>query len=370
MTGRSLGMVKNMRYKLPDKKEEILKRVGNISQVAGAKRYYLADGRGAGVECVDIRTGTGFEYTVMPGRGMDIGWCGFEGMPVSYISKVGISGPSYFTGVRDQWLQCFPGGMLSTCGLGNVGDYCEDFTEGLGVQAFGLHGRISNQCAKNVCVSEKWDKDTFLMEVSGTNTEAQLRGENFSLQRTVTGKLGENCFTVKDVIMNEDFVERPYMIMYHINFGYPVIDKGSKIIIRSKERFTDTEVSMKNLSDAYKITDPVNGIEEELYFHQTEDYNGRGFAAVVNESIGVMAYVRYTADTLPYITEWKMMGDSDYVVGLEAGNCIPRGRKYHREKELIKTLSPGESVENELEIGVVAGKDEIVSFLKKENIEI
>lgn len=53
------GKRNSMRYKLPEKKEEILKRVGNISQIAGAKRYYLADGRGAGIECVDVRTGTG-----------------------------------------------------------------------------------------------------------------------------------------------------------------------------------------------------------------------------------------------------------------------------------------------------------------------
>lgn len=363
------GKRNSMRYKLPEKKEEILKRVGNISQIAGAKRYYLADGRGAGIECVDVRTGTGFVYTVMPGRGMDIGWCGFEGMPISYISKAGISAPSYFTGVKDQWLQCFPGGMLSTCGLGNVGDYCEDFTEGLGQQTFGLHGRISNQCAGNVCVNERWDKDTFVMEVSGMTTEAQLRGENFSLHRTVTGKLGGNCFVMKDIITNEDFVERPYMVMYHINFGYPIVDKDAKIIIRSKKKFADTKVSIENMADAYKITDPVNGIEEELYFHQTKALNEKGFAAVVNDNIEAMAYVRYTANTLPYLTEWKMMGDSDYVVGLEAGNCFPRGRRYHREKGLIKVLSPGESTENELEIGVVVGKKEIVLFLEKEDIK-
>lgn len=358
-----------MRYQLPDKKEEILRRVGNISQIAGTKRYYLADGRGAGVECVDVRTGTGFEYTVMPGKGMDIGWCGFEGMPISYISKAGISAPSYFTGMKDQWLQCFPGGMLSTCGLGNVGDHCEDFTEGLGVQQFGLHGRISSQYAKNVCVTEKWEKNVFVMEVSGTDTEAQLRGENFSLQRTVTGKLGQNHLSVRDIITNEDFVERPYMILYHINFGYPVVDKDSRIIIRSREQFVDTEIAEKKRADAYRITEPINGIEEELYFHKTDGNNGCGFAAVVNDRIEVMSYVRYSADSLPYLTEWKMMGDSDYVIGLEAGNCIPRGRKYHRENGLMKILAPGESIVNELEIGIVTGKRNIEVFLDKENIK-
>lgn len=351
-----------MRYKLPDKKEDILRRVGIISQVAGIKRYYLADGRGAGVECVDVRTGTGFEYTVMPGHGMDIGWCGFEGMPISYISKVGVSAPGYFTGIKDQWLQCFPGGMLSTCGLGNVGDYCDDVTEGLGMQSFGLHGRVSNQYAKNICVNESWDGDSFIMEISGTNTEAQLRGENFSLRRTVTSKMGDNCFKVRDVITNEDFIERPYMVMYHINFGYPVVDKGSHVVIRSTDRFADTEESIKKAGEAYEITEPTNGIDENLYFHKTPGKDGEGFAAIINDCIEVAAYVRYSADTLPYLTEWKMLGDSDYVVGLEAGNCIPRGRSYHREKHMLQMLEPQASVVNELEIGIITGKDEIGSF--------
>lgn len=61
---------------------------------------------------------------------------------------------------------------------------------------------------------------------------------------------------MKDIITNEDFVERPYMVMYHINFGYPIVDKDAKIIIRSKKKFADTKVSIENMADAYKITDP------------------------------------------------------------------------------------------------------------------
>lgn len=359
-----------MKFELPQKKEEILKRVGDMSQIAGVKRYFLADGRGAGVECVDVRNGTGFEYTVMPGRGMDIGWCGYEGMPLSYMSKAGISAPAYFTGVRDQWLQCFPGGMLSTCGLGNVGDFCEDATKGLGMQSFGLHGRISSQCAKNISVSEEWKEDDFLMQVSGTVTEAQLRGERFSLQRTVTSRLGQKCFHVRDVITNEDFIQRPYMIMYHINFGYPLVDQGAKIYVRSGSRFEDTRASAEYADQAYEITEPVNGTEEHLYFHKSEEGDKAGLAFILNEKLDAVAYVKYTADTLPYLTEWKMMGEADYVVGLEAGNCIPRGRSYHRQKGMLRTLEAQQSITNELEIGIITGKTEICAFFKGENIQM
>lgn len=355
-----------MNFKLPEKKAELLKRVGNISQIAGTKRYVLSEGRGAGVECVDVRTGSGFAYTVMPGRGMDIGWCEYQGIPIAYISKVGISAPTYFTGNGNQWLQTFPGGLLSTCGLGNVGDDCEDEVTGLGTQKFGLHGRISNQCAKNICVRESWDADRFIMEVSGTDTESQLRGENFSLQRTVTGKLGESCLHVRDVITNEDFIERPFMLMYHINFGYPIVDEGAKVMIRGTERFEDTAVSIENADRAYDLTAPQNGIDENLYFHKTRGRAGMGLALIVNEALAMAAYVRYSAGTLPYLTEWKMMGESDYVVGLEAGNCIPRGRRYHRERGLLQMLNGQEQAVCELEIGVVCGREEIDRFLNRE----
>lgn len=357
-----------MKFTLPEKKEEILKRAGNISQFAGAKRYFLADGKGAGVECVDVRLGNGFEYTVMPGRGMDIGWCGFKGAPLSYISKVGITNPSYFTGVDTQWLRCFPGGLLSTCGLSNVGDPCEDETIGLGRQQFGLHGRISNQCAKNISVKESWEGDTLVVEVSGTDTEAQLRGENFSLQRTVTGRMGEKRLLIRDVITNEDFITRPYMVMYHINFGYPFVDEGSIIHVRHEKRFEDTQVSIENAGEASNLTLPVNGTDEHLYFYKCSDDEKTGIAVIENKKLEAAVYVRYSADTLPYLTEWKMMGESDYVVGLEAGNCIPRGRVYHRERGMLKELDGQQSIVNEIEIGLIEGKEQIISFLNKENI--
>ena len=355
-----------MRFEVPESKYELLRRVGDISQLMGTKKYTLSDGRGRGVECIDVRTGNGFEFTVMPGRGMDIGWCGFEGMPLSYISKVGPSAPSYFSGVKDQWLQCFPGGMLSTCGLSNVGNYCDDLTEGIGVQSFGLHGRISNQDARNICVDEFWDKDDYNIKIKGTVCEAQLRGEKFTLKREISTQGFKSSFKVHDVITNEDFIPRPFMIMYHINFGYPIVDESSEVLIRNSGMRCE---SGENISQACKLAGPLNGIEESLYFYDTKCLEGFGFAGILNKKINVLAYVKYSGESLPYITQWKMLGDADYVVGLEAGNCIPKGREFHRKNNALQILKPFESVETEMEIGIVSTKDDIQRLLKKERFE-
>lgn len=36
------------------------------------------------------------------------------------------------------------------------------------------------------------------------------------------------------------------------------------------------------------------------------------------------------------------MGEYDYVMGLEPGNCLPDGRNVMREKGILETLKPGE----------------------------
>ncbi len=53
--------------------------------------------------------------------------------------------------------------------------------------------------------------------------------------------------------------------------------------------------------------------------------------------------MRYKKEQLPFLAHWKMMGEGEYVVGLEPANCHVEGRL--KEKEVFKTLQyiqPGE----------------------------
>ena len=51
-----------------------------------------------------------------------------------------------------------------------------------------------------------------------------------------------------------------------------------------------------------------------------------------------------TFDTkeLTCFTEWKMMGEKEYVLGLEPGNCTPDGRDVMRKKGMLEFLKPDE----------------------------
>lgn len=61
----------------------------------------------------------------------------------------------------------------------------------------------------------------------------------------------------------------------------------------------------------------------------------------------------YDTDELPCFTQWKMMGEYEYVMGIEPGNCLPDGRAAMREKGILEFLKPGETKTHHLKFRCV-----------------
>lgn len=270
-------------------KKELLKRVGSIEQIGGIRDFVFNDGRAKGVRAIEINTGK-ICFTVLPDRCMDIAQASFMGQNVSWISKTGITSPCFYEKDGLGFLRGFYGGLITTCGLKNVGEPYE---------GEGQHGRIANIPASKVSVFADWVGDEYVMRVSGEMRESVVFGVNLVLKRTITAKLFESSFTVEDTIVNESFHEEGTALCYHCNFGYPLVTDGARMV---------------NVpSDIADITAPVHGKEEEcvhVYFEDDEETVG-----IENSTIG--AYITYKRDTLPGFLIWKMMGESEYVVGLE-----------------------------------------------------
>ena len=51
----------------------------------------------------------------------------------------------------------------------------------------------------------------------------------------------------------------------------------------------------------------------------------------------------FNKEELKYFVQWKMMGEYEYVMGLEPGNCTPDGRDVMRERGTLEFIKPGES---------------------------
>lgn len=339
-------------------KDELRQRVGDISQIAGITDYTLNEGRAKGVHGLDVRTGSGFQFTVLPGRGMDIAWMEKSGYPIGYIGKGGVTNSKYYDPQGYEWLRGFFGGVLTTCGLTNAGPPSREGTWDLG-----LHGRISNTPAEEVSYSTKWEGDDLVLSMEGKMREAVIFSENITLTRRISTWGGENKLILRDTAVNEGFEECPFMILYHMNLGFPLVSEQSRLcapIIYANPR---DEEARKGIENYATFEGPTEGYKEQVFFHaMAKDKEGNTCAGIINESINLGFYIRYNCYQLPFMTQWKMMGQQDYVVGIEPGNCIPIGRQAMREKGELVMLKPGEKREIEIEIGVLSTWEEIQGY--------
>lgn len=339
-------------------KDELRRRIGDISQVAGITSYTLKEGRAKGVHALDVKTGSGFRFTVLPSRAMDIAWMEKSGYPVGFIGKGGVTNPKFYNPKGYEWLRGFFGGMLTTCGLTNVGSPGKEDNWDLG-----LHGRISNTPAEEVYYSTKWEDDNLILSMEGKMREAVIFSENIVLTRRITAYGGENKLMIQDKVENEGFEECPFMILYHMNLGFPLVSEQSRIYAPILYANPRDEEARKGIDNYASFERPRTGYQEQVFFHgMARDSDGNTCMGIINESLNLGFYIRYNYNQLPFMTQWKMMGQQDYVVGLEPGNCIPIGRQAMREKGELAMLKPGEKKNIEMEIGILSTWEEIQGY--------
>ncbi|MFQ5796323.1 MAG: aldose 1-epimerase family protein [Candidatus Bipolaricaulia bacterium] len=343
-------------------RDELLQRVGDISQFAGVRVGELSDGFERGVRVVDFRTGTGFEFTVLVDRGMDIGWATFAGASISWRSPTTAIGPVFFEPEGRGWLRGFHGGLMNTCGLTYMGAPCHD--EG---QALGLHGRASYTPASYFAHGGDWNGDEYEMWITGQLRETMVFGEYIVLRRRIVARLGESRLFVEDTVTNEGYQTTPHMILYHVNFGFPVVSEHTELLSASAEVKPRDEIAAAGLGQYNRFQPPTPGYQEQVFYHTPKaDTEGYAQAALVNRSFGdgqgLGGYVRFSLDELPRLVQWKMMDQTTYVCGLEPSTNRTEGRDKERAEGRLQFLEPGETRHYKLEIGVLTSQEEIDAF--------
>ncbi len=344
-------------------REELLRRVGNPAQLGGTRHYTLSDGRSKNVAAIDVDTGSGFRFTVLPDRGLDISLASYKGLKLVYLTPNGEVHPAFYEPEDIGWLQTFFGGLLTTCGLTYLGPPC--FDEG---QQLGLHGRYAASPARQVCDRSGWDCDEYRIEISGVVEECAVFGDKIRLTRTITTTLGSKALTICDVAENFGYASSPFTILYHVNAGFPLLDATARLSLTAKKSFPLDETSAAGFDQWHVVSDPIPAFTEQNYLHtMASGQDGRAAAALVNRELldGLALYVRFDPEELPYLNQWKMMGEGDYVMAIEPCNspCTPRSEL--RAEGLLPMLELGQSRTIRIEIGVLDGDEEVDHFLEQ-----
>jgi len=345
-------------------RESLRKRTGHLHQVAGIRFSELTEGREAGVRIADVRTGSGLRFQVTLDRGMDISAAEYKGIPLAWRSAAGDVHPSHYNPGGLEWLRTFPGGLLTGCGMTYLGAPCRDGDEDLG-----LHGRLSHIPADGVSTTETWEGNECTLSLKGRVREWSTFKENLLLERTYRVALGHSRIAIEDRVSNEGSSRTPFMMLYHINPGWPLVDDGSRLLLNARSTVPRDAEAAKGMAEATQFIAPQPGYREQVFFHDLiADPEGYACALLLNPRLKTGFYVRYRQKELPRYIEWKMMGEGTYVTGMEPGNCSVMGRAAERAAGTLQFLDPGEERRFSLEIGVVDGEESIDTFLRTHNL--
>ena len=340
-------------------RKQLAVRIGHPSQIATVRPHVLSEGKAKGTSAIEFSTGSGFRFTVLPDRCLDISAAEYCGKSLCWRSSTGDVSPKFYHPEGLEWLYGFCGGLVCTCGLTHHGAPCED--EG---EALGLHGRVASIPAEEVSVESGWEGDEYLVGVRGKMVETHVHGPNISLTRSIFAFLGQNRLYLHDEVTNEGDAATPHMMLYHINLGFPVLDAGSKLVAPSLTVTPRDAEAEKGKSEYGLFSTPRAGYKEKVYYHELAASRGQTMAGIVNPNMDFGAYVSFRKTQLPHLVEWKQMGKGTYVVGVEPSTNLVEGRAKERAEGRLRMLKPGETAAYDLELGALASKAECSEFAK------
>lgn len=304
--------------------------LGHELQVYGVEEMRLVGGKGDGMRILNVRNGRGLEFSVSADRAGDISRLTFKGDNFAYFAPSGYVAPQYYDGVGAGFLKSFTAGFFTTCGLTAVGSPCTDNGEDLP-----LHGTISNIPCENIY---HFIEDGAI-HIKATVRDASLFAHKLLLEREYVCPLDKNEIYMTDRIINIGAEETPFEVLYHCNMGYPLLSEASEVTIPASKVEPRDEHAKEGLETCLVMEKPQKGYQEMCFYHAL---SGMPTVSIFNKEIGKGLNMVFDTKELKCFTEWKMMGENEYVLGLEPGNCYPDGRDVMREKGMLEFLKPGE----------------------------
>jgi hypothetical protein len=284
-----------------------VERLGHLDQIA------LASDRPA----IDVHVYRGMDIRIHPTRGLDIGSAWFCGVPLSWISGVGEGGSD-----AADWRAAWGGGLLTTCGLDNVGAPSE---------GIGLHGTYTFLSARDVEVSRT------PREVACTGVVEDPRG--LRVERAITTAVGNGRVVLADRTRNVSTKTLEAPVLYHVNLGWPLWDEGARVE-------TDASEIRARDDDAAPFS-PTRGPRVEVAPERVWEHVGATRVRVSNDDLGLL--VTMTSD-LPRLWQWVDPAPGVYALALEPANCSVLGRAHDRAEGTLPVLEPGEERSTRIEI--------------------
>lgn len=234
------------------------------------QKSVLHGGKQEGVEIIDVNNGK-FRLTVVPTRGMSIQQVLMGDLRLGQDSSIkGLVHPKYINlqSLRGlSWLEDF-NEWLVRCGLEYISapgtEELIDNTGNKTIMNSTLHGRICNTPASKVeVIIER--QTPYRITVRGRVDETSTNGPKLEIWTQISTVPGANTFQISDKITNLSAVEQEFGILYHTNYGAPLIEKGSRFFGPVRQVTPIDEQSAPDVSTYYRYTAPKAGSAKQAY---------------------------------------------------------------------------------------------------------
>ena len=312
----------------------------------------LHGGRQEGSTLVTIDTGD-LQLVIVPTRGMGLFKAISGDVTLAWKSPVEEVVHPSFINLAERgglgWLDGF-NEMLARCGYEWAGHPCTE-----NGRTYTLHGRAQNIPASTVIVSIE-AKAPHRITVKGLVKEKTFKFSNLETWAGVSVVPGERAFHVHDELRNLSDYERPYQVIYHANFGAPLLEGGAHFRAAAKEVIPFNDYAKQGLADWQTYLPVTPGFDEMVFnIWPFADANGNTLAMLSNKAETRGVAIGYNVKQLPALSLWKNTDtEADgYVTGIEPGTGFPYNHTIENEQGRIMKIGAGESRSFDVEFRVL-----------------
>ena len=333
-------------------------------------KFTLVGGKQHGVDMVEIDNGE-MTISAIPTRGMNVLEAGTGEVVLGFDSPVReVVHPAYVNSAARGGLGFLEGfgELMCRCGLESHGapgpDVITDNTGAESTVILPLHGTISNTPASRVWVNVQ-ASPPHRLSVWGEVYDTRMFGPSYMLRTCIWTVPGASEFTISDQIFNVGGQTAEMELLYHCNFGRPLLGKGSRLVAPVRRISARDERALEGLKEWDVYDGPRAGYKEQCYMLKLHgDRRGRTAVALVAPGGETAANLRFALKALPAFTLWKnTAAEADgYVTGLEPGSDYPNPRSFEREKGRVVNLPPDGCYAADLTIGLVSGKGKVAAL--------
>jgi len=327
----------------------------------------LHGGKQQGVDVVTVDNGR-MRMTIIPTRGMGIldvvcgelrlGW----NSPVKEVVHPRLirldsrRGLGWLDGFNEWMVRCgleFAGHPGTDKFVTNTGDVAE--------MDLSLHGKIANIPASYVDVVID-PEPPHRLTIRGRVEERMFFGPQLELWTEISTEPGATGLRIKDTIRNLGSGPQEFEIIYHANYGPPLLESGAKFVAALEHVAPMNDHAADGVEQFARYAGPTPGWVEKVYLLRPRaDDDGNTIVMLRNESGNLGVAMAYSLEQLPYLTLWKNTADeaTGYVTGIEPGTSHPYNRRVERKFGRVPKLAGGESREFQVDVDLLLDADAV-----------